>query len=132
MDCVAGGVASHTKATGGAMKITLLQNTTKQPFANRAVLVNVKDGQSGQIIDILTLRTTQDGSVELDQKYQGKQISVSVNGLQSSWIAAKDSAKLEVTSPSTSTTSTFSTTSATNTKSQNTQTTQKPKQKQPQ
>lgn len=86
------------------MKITLIDSTTQEPYSNRAVLLQIKDTETGQIKNTLTLRSTQDGALTLDQKYEGAQICASVNGAQSAWVEAAEDATIEVKGTSAETT----------------------------
>lgn len=78
------------------MKITLVDTQTHEPYANRAVQIQIKNAGTGEILSTFALRTAQDGNVTIDQKYENQQLSASINGIRSSWIRAVDGAKLEV------------------------------------
>lgn len=93
------------------MKINLIDSTTHQPYANRAVLIQVKDKETGQVISTLTLRSTQEGALTLDQKYEGKLVAAFVNGMESKWIRAMENAKIDINSTANLKTTTTDTTS---------------------
>jgi len=78
------------------MKINLIDTRTGEPYASRAVLASFKDSKTGQQTDTLTLRTSQTGSLVIDQKYQGQKVSISINGTQTPWVTAQDETTIQL------------------------------------
>lgn len=72
------------------MKIKIIDSSTKKPVINSKVQLQVKGKDSG----FLTLLTNMTGVVEIDQKYEGQQISSPMSGDQGPWVTACESAVL--------------------------------------
>jgi hypothetical protein len=82
------------------MRLLAFDSSTKAPLQNMRLQFQIKGKESG----IITLTTDGSGALTLDDKYNGHQIAVLVNGAPGQWIAATNGAKLYVsTSKETST-----------------------------
>ena len=72
------------------MKIKVIDSSTKKPVINSKIQLQVNGTDSG----FLTLTTDMTGMVQLDEKYNGQQISSPLGGGQGPWITAADNAVL--------------------------------------
>ena len=74
------------------MKITILTASTKKPLASTQIQLQVRGKDSG----FLSIKTDASGSITLDEKYAGQQITSTLGGTQGPWITAADGATLMV------------------------------------
>lgn len=72
------------------MKIKIIDSATKKPILNSKIQLQVKGKDSG----FLTVVTDMAGTVELDQKYNGQQVSSPLGGGQGPWVTATEGAVL--------------------------------------
>jgi hypothetical protein len=72
------------------MKIKIIDASTKKPIINSKLQLQVKGKDSG----FLTVTTDMTGVVELDQKYNGQQISSPLGSGQGPWVTATEAAVL--------------------------------------
>lgn len=78
------------------MKIQVLDLNSKRPLANTKIQLQVKGKDSG----FHSLTTDGSGSLTLDDKFSGQQITAtngSAPGQQTQWITANEGARLTVT-----------------------------------
>lgn len=78
------------------MKIQILDQNTKKPYANGKLQLQVRGKDSGY----LTAATDASGYCMLDDKYSGQQIALATGG-QGQWVEAVEGAKLYYTGTTT-------------------------------
>ena len=74
------------------MKIQLCEHTTRHPLSNRKIQLQVQGKDAG----FLTVSTDHDGWFQLDDKYQGQQISLVHPGQKPQFISAKDGIQMKM------------------------------------
>ena len=80
------------------MKIQVFDQNSKKPLANTKFQLQVRGKDSGYV----STTTDASGYFQLDEKYQGQQISTTTTGGgQNQWVSATDGAKLYTTAGST-------------------------------
>jgi hypothetical protein len=70
------------------MKIKIIDSSTKKPVINCKIQLQIKGKDSG----FVTLTTDLTGMVEMDEKYNGQQISSPVSCGQGPWVTACENA----------------------------------------
>ena len=76
------------------MKIKVIEASTNKPLQNLKVQLQIKGKESG----FLSITTDQAGTVVLDDKYKGHQVSALLNGIQGAWITAAEGVTLTLDS----------------------------------
>lgn len=74
------------------MKLQAIDYYTGDPLRNTQIQIQVKGKYSG----FLSFYTDAKGYFDLDDQYQGQQISFYLPGIPNQWMVAKDGAKLYV------------------------------------
>lgn len=72
------------------MKIKVIDSNTKKPLINTKIQLQVKGTDSG----FLTVTTDMTGMAQIDQKYEGQQITSPMGGGQGPWVTACENAVL--------------------------------------
>jgi len=70
------------------MKLKIIDTSTKKPVLNSKIQLQVKGKDSG----FLTVTTDTTGMIELDEKYNGQQISSPLGSGQGPWVTACENA----------------------------------------
>jgi hypothetical protein len=84
------------------MKIKIIDSSTKKPLLNTKVQLQIKGTDSG----FVTLTTDATGTLQLDEKYNGQQISSPFAGGQGPWVTATEGAVLLLPSKQTASSTT--------------------------
>ncbi len=70
------------------MKLIIIDSNTKKPVINSKIQLQIKGKDSG----FITLTTDMTGKVELEEKYNGQQVSSPMSNGQGPWVTACENA----------------------------------------